>query len=412
MVRIKPFCGFRPKSEYAQKVAALPYDVVNIDEAKGLVKDNPYSFLNVDKYEVHLKPNSMKCDIFQGANEYLKKLIAEGVFVLDQEEGVYIYQLESDFGVHFGLITCLYCDDYNKGVIKRHERVREEKKKDLVSFIHSSCYQSAPIMAIHKYNKEIENWILKNCKKEHLLYDLIDEKGYKHLIYKIKDRSELDNIKLLFEKEDVVYLADGHHRADSFAKYSKFKKETDENYDENCGYNYLLTVLFGKEQMVLRSYNRVIKDVSGLSKEELFDKLKVKFKICPTFDQEYKPNRKNIIGMRYQKKWYSLVLKEDEKGKLDLVGSLDVNVLQDFILAPIFKITDPTRNINIKFIGANKGIKELNKQTEQKYDIAFSLYETSIDDFIGIINNGQLMPPKSTWFEPKIRRGLFVLNMK
>ncbi|MGG7058122.1 DUF1015 domain-containing protein [Clostridium tertium] len=411
MIRIKPFIGYRPNYSLVEKVAALPYDVVSDEEARNLIKDNPYSFLNIDKHELNVKENQTKDMVYKGAEEYLKRFIKDKILIHDTEKSIYIYGIETELGVHYGIITCLHCEDYSIGRIKRHEKVREEKRKDRMAYINLCNYQTAPIMLIHQENYKVQKWIFNNVNNNKPLYNFKDENDMSHTIFKISDKSEVRYITNLFKEIEVLYLADGHHRTDSLEKYAKIKKQNDPAYSTDKGYNYLLGVIFGQEQVLIRSYNRVIKDISGLSENEIFNKLCEKFIIKQRDELEYVPNNKNIIGMRYNKKWYQLELKEEEKNKLNTVQSLDVNILQEFILNPIFKITDPTIDSNIEFIGGDKGVKELNRMTEKDMDIAFSLFATDMNDFINIINSGELMPPKSTWFEPKIRRGLFVYEM-
>lgn len=411
MIRIKPFTGYRPHPSLVEKVAALPYDVVSDAEARELIKDNPYSFLNIDKHELHMQQDASKENIYEGAQEYLNRFINDKILVCDLEESVYIYGVESEIGIHYGIISFLYCEDYSLGRIKCHEQVREEKKKDRMTYINSCHYQTAPIMVMHKEDIEVQKWILKHVTYNKPIYDFKDEKGMSHTIFRVGDKNEVKNIINLFEKMEAVYLADGHHRTDSLARYAEMKKSTDSTYSRDKGYNYLLGVVFGKEQLLIRSYNRVIKDVSGLSEQQVFEKLNEKFIVERVTQEEYAPDNKNTLGMRYNKKWYRLQLRDEEKNKLDVVQSLDVNILQDFILEPIFKIVDATTNPNIEFVGGNKGIKELNRRTEKDMDIAFSMFATDMNDFMKIINSGELMPPKSTWFEPKIRRGLFIHKM-
>jgi len=403
MVTIRAFKAYRPDEKLVAKVAALPYDVMSTKEAKEIVKDNPYSFLHIDKPEMHI-PNPTGDELYAFAGDTLSRMIEEGVFIQDTA-ALYIYGLTNAYTTQYGIVCCVSANEYDKGIIKKHENTRTDKEQDRIKHVTYCGAHTGPIFLAYKGLEDVTRWMMEYVMVNKPIYDFTLEDGVKHQVFKIDDLSITTNIINAFKQADALYIADGHHRAAAAAAVAHMHKDNESTREEAA---YFLATVFPKEQLSIMDYNRVLKDESGLDEKSLFEKLNKIFDIEAVKDLIYKPNKRHTFGMRYNKNWYKLTLKEIYLREEDPVECLDVSALQNYVLAPLFKITDPKNDKRIDFVGGIRGIEELNKRTDEDMDIAFSMYPTSMDELIGVADANRLMPPKSTWFEPKLRSGIFI----
>lgn len=403
MATIRAFGALRPTSTLVSKVAALPYDVMNTEEAKKMVENNPYSFLHVDKPEMHVL-NPINDELYEFAGQTLKEMIQKGIFVKD-EESLYIYGLSNEFTTQYGLVCLVSAAEYDEGIIKKHENTRTDKELDRIKHVSYCKAHTGPIFLAYKGLELVTAWLLEYTAKHEPLYDFTAEDGVKHQVFKVSDAHTIHNIICAFEEADALYIADGHHRAAAAGAVAQ-KYLLEGNHSEDA--QYFLATIFPKEQLCIMDYNRVLKDESGLEACQLFETLQEKFEIEALDEVTYKPTQKHTFGMRYQNKWYKLTMKSEWINETDPVASLDASLLQTHVLEPIFKIQDPKGDKRIDFVGGVRGIEELNNRTDLDMDIAFSMFPTSMDELIQVADAHKLMPPKSTWFEPKLRSGIFI----
>lgn len=411
MAVIKAFKAVRPVCELADKVAALPYDVMNSEEAREMVKNDPYSFLHVDKAEVDLDPSIDLYDkrVYEKASKNLKDMIKNGVMKRDEKENLYIYKQVMNGRSQIGLVVCTSIDDYINDIIKKHEHTRADKEQDRINHVDYCNANTGPIFLTYRAKNEIDSvingWVLAH-KPE---YDFVSEDGITHTVWVIDENSTIDKLVSEFKVIDYLYIADGHHRAASAVKVGLKRREEYPNFKGDEEFNYFLSVLFPDNQLYIMDYNRVVKDLNGNSSEEFMAKVKEKFDITPyNGDGQFKPNSKHTYGMYLDDKWYVLKVKEGTFDEKDPVDRLDVSILQNNLLNPILGIQDPRTDKRIDFIGGIRGLKELERRVNEGMRVAFSMYPTTIDDLMAIADAKRVMPPKSTWFEPKLRSGLFI----
>lgn len=408
MVVIKEFFGVRPQSKYTDMVAALPYDVYTSLEARKVVVDNPYSFLHVDRSEIDL-PESVDIyseEVYQKASSNLNEMMNNAVLIQDDKASLYIYRLTMSGRSQTGLVCCSSIDDYIHGVIKKHELTREDKELDRIKHVDVCDANTGPIFLTYKaqdsINEIIASWINSNEKE----YDFVSDDTIRHEVWVISNPEIITTLKDYFSNIENTYIADGHHRTASAVKVGLKRREANPNYSGNEEFNYFLSVLFPHDQLYIMDYNRVVKDLNGLSKEEFLSKISETYNIEISHIQ-VSPDKKGTMGMYLDKQWYKLEVKTD-KIPLDCVKSLDVSILQDHILTPILGILDIRTDKRIDFVGGIRGLSELEKRCNEDMELAFAMYPTSIEELMTISNENKLMPPKSTWFEPKLRSGLFI----
>ena len=406
MIDIKPFRAYRPEENYVSQVAALPYDVVSNEEAKMLIRDNPYSFLNVDKPEAYAQKMPQKT-CYEIAGQYLRYLIKKGILIQEDTPCLYIYGLESMYTNQYGLVGCLSCSDYENGKIKKHEHTRADKEAERILHVASCKAHTGPIFLACKEEIVLKALIEKHMKQKQPLYEFTQE-GVKQIVYRISQKEEIDKITECFKGLEGLYVADGHHRLEAAAAYARQQEETNKEDEGIAEHDRFLGVVFPKSYLRIMDYNRVIKDESGLSQSELMNVLRQNFGVTPVDGEGYKACKQHVIGMRYKKQWYQLTLKENSIQGWDVVSRLDTSILQTFILEPIFKIKEPRIDKRIDFVSGINGIEGLNERTQGDMDIAFALYPAGVDELIAVADAGKLMSPKSTWFEPKLRSGLFI----
>lgn len=408
MAVIKPFMAIRPKKGLEEKIAALPYDVYNRAEAKEAVKGNPLSFLNIDRPETQFDDDfDMYSDeAYSKASELLQKMISDGNYIREDKECYYIYELTMNGRAQTGIVACASVDDYINEVIKKHENTRADKELDRIRHVDTLSAQTGPIFLAYKSN-EMLNSIVNKIKGCEALYDFVSEDGIGHKVWVISDSIDVENVKNAFEKINSIYIADGHHRCASAVKVSLKRREANPSYTGEEQYNFFLSVLFPDDQLMIMDYNRVIKDLAGYTEEQILDELK-KVGTVSTLEAEDKhPIKKGDVSVYLGDKWYTLSF--DKKLLVDdPVDGLDVSVLQNNVLKPLFGIDDPKTDKRIDFVGGIRGTSELERRVANDCKIAFAMYPTSIQELFDVADAGLLMPPKSTWFEPKLRSGIFV----
>lgn len=411
MAVIKPLQAYRPRPELAAKVASLPYDVMNSDEAREMAKDNPYSFLHVVKAEIDLDPSIDLYDkrVYEQARKNLNTLIADGVLVQDKKAQLYIYKEVMQDRAQIGLVTRTSVDDYLNGVIKIHEFTRADKEQDRINYVDYCDANTGLIFLTYRPQREIDaivnTWIAEHAP----VYDFTSDDGIQHTVWTIDNDGVIEQVVRLFAQVPAFYVADGHHRSASAAKVGQMRRAQHPDYTGDEAFNYFLSVLFPSEQLYIMDYNRVVKDLNGLSEADFLSKVKEKFEVVEYEGQgQYKPTERHTFGMYLGAKWYKLSPKPGTYNEGDPIARLDVSILQNNLLSPILGIHDPKTDKRIDFIGGIRGLQELEKRVKTGMKAAFSMYPTSIDDVMAVADAGKTMPPKSTWFEPKLRSGLFV----
>lgn len=407
MANVKPFICIRPNENVASKVAALPYDVYNRKEACEVVKDNKLSFLNIDRAETQFDDSVDTYDakVYAKAKELLDGMISDGTFITDTDECYYIYELTMDGRVQTGLVACASIDDYQNNVIMKHENTRADKEADRINHVDICNAQTGPIFLAYRANDVIRT-IVNKTKEGTALYDFTSEDGIRHRVFKIGDAKDVADIRSAFATIESIYIADGHHRAASAVKVGLKRRAENPNYDGTEEFNYFLSVLFPDEELMIMPYNRVVKDLNGKSVDEYMAAIAEKFDVSKEAEP-FAPENKGEIGMFLDGQWYKLVAHDDIKSN-DPVKGLDVAVLQDNLLTPVLGIGDPRVDKRIDFIGGIRGLAELEKRCNEDMKVAFSMYPTAISELFAVSDAGMLMPPKSTWFEPKLRSGLFI----
>lgn len=408
---IKPFKAFRPQPKLVTKIASPPYDVLNTEEARQLVKDNPCSFLHINKAEIDLDSSVDHYDqrVYEKAGENLNRMIEEKVYLHDEQEKLYIYRQIMKGRAQTGLVVCVSIDDYLKGKIKKHENTQPDKEKDRINHIDFTDANTGPVFLTYKAKDEIKQIVNRWTKEENPVYDFTSEDGITHTCWVIDDEQVIKRLIEVFAQIDYLYIADGHHRAAAATKVGLKRREEFKDYTGKEEFNYFLSVLFPHDELYIMDYNRVVVDLAGNSKEEFIQKISEKFSI-----EKYNgkgPNRPEIrhtFGMYLDNCWYKLTAKPGTFDEDDVVDSLDVSILQNNLLNPILEIKDPRTDQRIEFVGGIRGLEELEKRVKAGMKVALSLYPTSIEELMKVADAEKLMPPKSTWFEPKLRSGIFI----
>jgi len=411
MATVKPFRGLRPKKEFARQVASPPYDVLDSNEAREMAKGNPYTFLHVNKPEIDLEPNINLYDeqVYRKGAENLKSLIGQGILFQDEKPMFYVYRQIMGNHVQTGLAACASVDEYEKNIIKKHELTRQDKEDDRVKHIWYQNAQVGPVFLTYHARREIDILIEQVCQGTPE-YDLTSDDGVRHTLWVVSDGAHIRQITNEFGKIDYLYVADGHHRSAAAQRVRDMKRKENPHHTGEEEYNYFLTVIFPHDQMQILDYNRVVKDLNGLSKEDFLRKIEQNFEIRKAeTNAPYKPGKAHEFGMFLDSQWYQLTARPGSFDRNDPVSRLDVSILQENLLAPVLGIGDPRKDKRIDFVGGIRGLKELEKRVNSgAWQVAFALFPTSIEDLMAIADAGKTMPPKSTWFEPKLRSGLVV----
>ncbi len=409
MAIIRPFHCVRPEKEFASRVAALPYDVYNRVEAKEAALKDELSFLNIDRPETGFDDSVDMYDerVYQRAKELLLKRIQEGIYLEEEKKCYYIYELIMDGRSQTGIVACASIDDYQNNIIKKHENTREEKEQDRIRHVDACSAQTGPIFLAYRSNDTIHN-LVERVKKGEVLYSFTSEDGITHNVWKIEEDISIETVETAFGGIDRIYIADGHHRAASAVKVGLKRRQEAMQYDGSEEFNTFLSVLFPEDELMIMPYNRVAADLNGLKEEEFLDAVCENFSVKKVGEIRVSPEKKGTIGMYLNHTWYELTAKDSLLQIKDPVEALDVSLLQDYILNPILGIKDPRTDHRIDFIGGIRGLGELEKRVAEDMTVAFSMYPTSIKELFAVADANKLMPPKSTWFEPKLRSGLFI----
>lgn len=408
MSDIRPFCAVRPNEIFASKIAALPYDVYTRKEAKKEVEKNPLSFLKIDRPET-MFPDEMDMyapKVYRKARKVLEEMIEKGEFIQDETPCYYLYELTRNGHRQTGIVACASIDDYFNGTIKKHENTREEKEQDRIRHVDTLDTQTGPIFLAYRLDAVLKE-IIEETKRKTPVYDFISEDKITHRVWVIDESEMMERIQQCFVKINKIYIADGHHRAASAIKVGCKRRKEHPGYTGEEEFNYFLCTLFAEEELEILDYNRVVKDLNGLSEIEFLEKIKESFEVEEAEESPYAPKQKKEFGMYLGKKWYKLQIKKEQVSD-DVVESLDVSILQNKLLKPVLGIKEPGKDNRITFVGGIRGLKELEHCVENGFQVAFSMYPTSMQELFSVADAGRLMPPKSTWFEPKLRSGLFL----
>jgi len=412
MAKVLPFKGIRPTVEKCSKIAALPYDVYNREEAKAVVSQNPDSFLAIDRAETSFPDDVDTYDerVYVKAHDLLWDKINKGDFVTEDKKVYYIYELIMDGRSQTGIVACASIDDYVNNIIKKHENTRADKEVDRIKHVTACEAQTGPIFLAYRSNDTI-NAIVNRIKNNAPLYDFTAEDGITHKAWIIDEDADIAKIEDAFASMDSIYIADGHHRCASACKVGLKKREENPSYTGDEEFNYFLSVLFPDDQLMIMDYNRVVKDLNGLSNDAFKEEIDKVFVTLKTGDEAIKPSNKGEVSMYLDGKWTLLKVK-DEFTSNDPIKGLDVSILQDKILDPVLGIKDPKTDKRIDFVGGIRGLKELERRCKKDCVLAFAMYPTSISELFAVADAHLLMPPKSTWFEPKLRSGMFIHSIK
>ena len=408
MADIRPFMSIRPEKGKAAKIAALPYDVYNRKEATEEVEKNPESFLKIDRAETGypLSVDMYDDRVYERAHDLLWGMVEDGSFIRDQKNCYYIYELTMNGRVQTGITACASIDDYLNCVIKKHENTRAEKEADRIHHVDVCNAQTGPIFLAYRSDPVI-NGIVAQVKEGEPEYDFISEDGIRHRVFVIDDDEKIAAVSQAFENMADIYIADGHHRAASAVKVGLKRREEHPDYDGTEEFNYFLSVLFADEELMIMDYNRVVKDLNGLTPSEFLNQATSVYQLLETGEHCHRPEHKGQVAMYLQDKWHLLEI-NPEYTSADPVNGLDVALLQNLILAPVLHIADPKTDKRIDFVGGIRGMEELERRVHTDCAVAFAMYPTSIHELFEVADAGLLMPPKSTWFEPKLRSGLFI----
>lgn len=410
MATVRPFRAVRPNAEDAASVASLPYDVMNRAEAKEMAKDNEKSYLHIVRSEIDLPDSVGDYDeaVYQQAKDNLKRFIEEGILIRDEMPMFYIYRQIMKGRVQTGLVATTSIDEYMDNSIKKHEFTREAKEKDRINHFDVTDANTEPIFLTYRHVEEIERLMNDYIKFNDPDYDFSTEDGITHIFWAIADEAINEQIEAAFKEVPALYIADGHHRSASSAKVGLKRREEHPDYDGSEEFNFFMSVLFSDKDLFIMDYNRVVADLNGLSKDEFLEKIKESFEVSEVKEEgPFRPKEKHVFGMFLDDKWYELKAKDSIIGD-DPISSLDVSILQENLLHPILGIEDPRTDKRIDFVGGIRGLKELERRVSEDMEVAFSLYPTTMDDLLSIADHDMIMPPKSTWFEPKLRSGLFI----
>lgn len=414
MAQIKPFSAVRPAGQtLCETIAALPYDVYNEKEARAYVSKHPKSFLAIDRAETQFDEgvDMYSVPVYEKARDLLWDGINNGDFMTDEKPCYYIYELVMNGRVQTGIVACASIDDYMNNIIKKHENTREEKEIDRINHVSYCEAQTGPIFLAYRSNDVITEIIEKN-KLKTPIFDFESEDGVTHRGFVIDEEQDVEKIRGAFNSISEIYIADGHHRCASAVKVGLRKREENPNYNGTEEFNFFLSVLFQDEQLKIMDYNRVVKDLNGLSEEEFLSKLEDCFSVDNIGNQAQYPLRKGEISMYLYGEWYRLTIKKDLIPTDNVVEALDVSLLQNYVLDPILGIKNPKTDKRIDFVGGIRGLNELERRVSEDCKVAFAMYPTSIQELFGVADAGLLMPPKSTWFEPKLRSGLFIHSIR
>ncbi len=408
MADIRPFQAYRPAPGLEAEIAALPYDVYNREEATKEVKKHPGSFLSIDRAETQFAPevDTYADCVYEKAHDMLWQWIGEGRFVQENKPCYYIYEQVMEGRSQKGIVACASIDDYQNQVIKKHENTRADKEQDRIRHVDTCNAQTGPIFLAYR-NQAVLQQVIAQVTEGEAVYNFTAEDGITHRVWVVSEEQQVQNIRDTFAAMEQIYIADGHHRCASAVKVGLQRREKNPTYTGEEEYNFFLAVLFSADELKILDYNRVVKDLNGYNRDTFIERIGEKFDVECMGNTPYRPEKKYEYGMYLEGEWYRLTAHEDIRSK-DAVEGLDVSILQEQLLAPILGIGDPKTDKRIDFVGGIRGLEELERRVRTDMQVAFAMYPTSIYELFAVADAGRLMPPKSTWFEPKLRSGLFI----
>lgn len=409
-MKIKAFKGFRPVESKVKNVASRPYDVLDSDEAREEAQGNPWSFLNVVKPEITLPPETdhYSMAVYEAGKNNFQKLVKEGVFIQDKEECLYVYELIMDGRSQNGIVACASVDDYMEGRIKKHELTRPDKEADRKNHVRISMMNAEPVFFAYPANKTLDT-IVEAIKQTKPVYSFITDDNIRHRFWVVNKREQIESIVAAFQKIPATYVADGHHRTAAAALVGNDLRKENPNHTGEESYNYFLAVHFPDNQLAILDYNRVVKDLNGHTPKSFLDQLVNSFVVEKTGKEAHRPSRLHEFGMYLDGAWYALMARPGMYDDNDAIGVLDVTILSEKVLKPLLNIHDLRTDKRIDFVGGMRGLTELERRVDSgEMAVAFALYPVSMKQLIDIADSGKIMPPKTTWFEPKLRSGLVV----
>ncbi|MEZ7892989.1 MAG: DUF1015 family protein [Candidatus Wallbacteria bacterium] len=414
MAIFKPFKGYHPDSKNAAEVICLPYDVINSQEARELAKGKPNSFLHVDKSEIDLDPGINLYDqkVYDKASENLKKLMTGKVLIQDSKPCFYIYKQIMDGRTQIGLVGCASAEEYWKNIIKKHELTRKDKEDDRTKHVDVCNANTGMVFLTYRAQKSI-NDMLDGVMKNTPIFDVTTEDNVKHILYKIEDEKIIAKLQEEFKNIDYLYIADGHHRTASGGRIAQVRKERNSKHTGNEEYNFFMAAAFPHDQLYIMDYNRLVKDLNGHSFDQFMAEISKKFEVKKHGKTPFKPSKMHTFGMYIGGDWYELHAKSHVFDPKDPIDCLDVTILQKNVLDPLLAIKDPRTDKRIDFVGGIRGLGELQKLVDSdKFKVAFAMFPTTIEQLMDIADADKIMPPKSTWFEPKLRSGVLVHTLE
>lgn len=407
MSLIRPFKAYRPKAELAARVASVPYDVVNTAEARQLSRGNPYSFLHVCRPEIDLPEDVDEHEdrVYATGAANLRKFIAEGILVREAADSLYVYQQRMGEHIQAGLVVLCPVREYEENRIKKHEFTRRDKEDDRTRHVTEQNANAEPVFLTYRAQTGIDA-IVDGVRATKPLYDITTPDGIAHTIWRIAAPAMIAKLIELFGGVKALYIADGHHRTASAVRYGQACRARNPHPTGNEPYEFFMAVVFPQNQLKILDYNRVVKDLNGLTPEQFLAKIGEKFEVRSAVNRQ--PSQPASFGMYLRGKWYTLQARAGSYPAADPIKRLDVSILQDNLLSPVLGIHDPRTDKRIDFVGGIRGMDELERRVKEGCAVAFAMYPTSLDQLIDVADAGQVMPPKSTWFEPKLRSGLLV----
>lgn len=414
MATVRPFRAIRPASEYVSKVVALPYDVMNRKEASEMAAGNPYSFLHISRAEIDLpqQDNQYDISVYEKAKENIEDFLKDGVFINEEKPALYLYRQIMDGRVQTGIVGCVSVDEYRSNSIKKHELTRVEKEIDRINHFDICDTNTEPVFLTYRDDKRIRSIMEVFAAGKEPVYDVTAADGVQHILWVIDDEQTIDGLVSLFGEIPALYIADGHHRSASACKVGELRREEIPEYTGKEEFNFFMAAIFPDEDLKIFDYNRVVKDLNGLTSEEFFAKMQAAgFAVEDLGEEPYYPEAKHVFSMYLEGRWYKLTASEEIIPE-GIIESLDVSVLQDRLLDPILGIKEPRVDKRIDFVGGIRGLNELKKRAESDMKVAFAVYPVSMEDLLEVADKGMIMPPKSTWFEPKLGSGLFMHSLK
>ena len=414
MATVKPFKAIRPAAEYAEKVMSLPYDVMNRKEAAEMAEGNPYSFLHICRSEIDLpqQEDSYDRSVYEKARDNIADNLKKGVFIQEGKPALYIYREIMDGRVQTGIVGCVSVDEYLDNTIKKHEFTRVEKEQDRINHFDVCDADTEPVFLTYRDDSRIRDIVNGFVESHYPVYDITADDGIRHILWVIDDAELTEKLTALFAEIPALYIADGHHRSASACKVGIKRRDEHPGYAGDEEFNFFMAAIFPAGDLKIFDYNRVIKDLNGLSEDEFIEKIKAAgFTVRDMGEDIYHPEHKHVFSMYLSGRWYRLEAGSDIIPD-HVIDSLDVAILQNNIFDPILGIKDPRTDKRIDFVGGIRGLEELKKRADSDMKVAFAVYPVDVEDLLRVSDNDMVMPPKSTWFEPKLGSGLFIHSLK